>query len=244
MITLRHTLALVALISSSFALLAAPDATEQAATLHKIFQDIKAENKGAPLSSAISTLRTQESFTEEELLAVCEAATKQLIQFDDEILESENYQQFQKITKDLLTQLKGFKISGVGFASHPSFSIIYGPQDFNTDLVFKNAKGETRSKTFNLKYHSVGIQAALAWRFDLIFAINTDLSLYSTCKPLEFGTGFVGGFVPFIHPGFTILPFKDEKGSLLILHLCGGLHSPISAAIVMDRGTFTPVTKK
>lgn len=244
-----RTLALATLFVGNVTFLTA-DTTEQAAALHKIFQDIKTLNKGACLSSQIAMLDAENNFTEEELLALCEAAKKQFCEFDD-VVESKSYEQFQAITKTLVSQLKEYKISGAGFAVHPSWSFFYGPQNFNAALVFKNSKGEARSRIVNLKYESIGIQGDLAWRIDYIFAVGTDLSFFSTKTPLEFDLGATcaAHLLPIFalagsDLGVSILPFKNAKGSLVIVHGGPGLHFPAGIAVITSGGTMTPQATK
>ncbi len=205
-----RSLALAALLSSTFAVQAA-NSTEQAAALKNIFKDMKALNTGAPLGEATAQLNEKQTFTQEELLTICEVATKKLRGYDD-VVESQSYEQLQATMKAMVTQLKDYKISGVGFAMHPSWSVFYGKQNFNADLVYKNSKGEAAAQTANIAYSSFGWQAELVWRFDAIFAVGTDLSRYSTRTPLELGTGFTAGYrLPFLCPQWETHPKSSTE---------------------------------
>ncbi len=196
---LPHSLVLAALLSIGFALQAA-SSTEQVDAVKKIFKDIKALKTGAPLVETTAQLNEKQSFTQEELLALCESATKKVRGYD-EVVESQSYEQLQAIMKTMVTQLKDYKVSGVGFATHPSWSMFYGKQNFNANLMYKNSQGETTVQTANIAYTSFGWQSELVWRFDVIFAVGTDLSRYSTRTPLEFSTGFTAGYrLPFLCP--------------------------------------------
>lgn len=257
MTTLR-SLTLIAILCSGFALQAdiTPNQTAaQTAALKNIFKEIKTFNKGVPLREVTSTLNEQQTFTEEELLALCELAIKKLRPYDD-VVESPGYAQLQAFTQTLVAQLKDYQISGVGFASHSSFNLIYGHQSFDADFVYKNSKGESCTSTANIKYSTFGFQQELVWRFDAIFAVKTDLSRYATRTPLEFNRGFTAGYrlplgptwdhnhifdpqfphmrLPLSVIGVSVLPLKDSAGSLIIAHCGVGLASilPIENALL------------
>lgn len=200
-------LALIAGLSANYAVQAAAS-TNQTQELQRILQTIKNDN----ISSEIRALSNKDHvFSQAELLDICEIATKKL-RGDDDIVASESYAQLDGMLKNLVTQLKDYKISGVGFAHHSSFNIFYGKENFDFGLVFKNTSGNVLTQNFNLKYSSFGWQAQFVYRFDTIFVVNSDLSSFDVRTPLEFNTGFSGGWrLPYTGPITNISAGKQEQ---------------------------------
>lgn len=164
----------------------------------KILEKIKTNHATDVVNSPIELLKERElskeqknkahAFNEEELFLLTEEAIKSLGDHEN-IANSEEFNQLSTIFKGLTKQLKEYKISGVGFAHHADIALLYSKQNFNVPLTFKDDNGTIHQRLFNLTYSSFGTQESLSWRFDAIFAIDTDLSRYSTLKPLRFSTG-------------------------------------------------------
>lgn len=245
--TMNHLVRVIvftALASSCFALHA--DSATQTTQLKTIFKNIKALNKGAPLGETIAALQEKQTFTEEELLTLCEVATKKLRPYDD-VVNSEQYDQLKAFTQTLIAQLQDYKVSGVGFAVHSSFNIGLGRQNFDADFIYKNTHGDVLAQVANIQYYTFGWQMEWVWRFDAIFAVNADLSRFNTRAPIEFTRGFTAGWRPPLGPtwqqrmngpifagntsmrqplsviGVTVLPLKDMSGSLIIAHMGIGI---------------------
>jgi hypothetical protein len=211
------------------------DIFDQTQNLKKIFLNIKKSNTEPILNEEIQTLTEKSTFTEEELLSLCNTAIKKLDTLNDNVA-NENYVQLETITKVLIQQLKDFKISGVGFAAHVSAGFFGSSQNFDVNFAFKNSLGDTFGKEFNLKYYSFGWQNELIYRFDTIFVINTDISRYEALNPIKLGKGFCAGWrlpyasfqedevregILYRKPssviGMTIIPITSQ-GCLVIAH--------------------------
>jgi hypothetical protein len=247
-------------------------------TLKGILKDLKAANDDLPINRYIADLTHNTDFTEEELIALCELAIKKTKPFADTLQTTPAYAQLSLFLQAIIGQLKDYKISGIGFALHPSFSLLYGTSNFNTNFVFKNPENELRNRQCNISYHSFGWQNECVLRFDVIFTVGTKLDAENTRTPLKFNAGFTGGWrlpgittnkyqiniplphfaadlngnynsYPFTVAGFTVLPFANTPGSLVIAHFGLGatgvcpltdisdLHS-FNAAVVFSGGTF------
>ncbi len=274
-ISLIHCIGLAAALCST---IAAQDKAKPAATglptnleLANILKDLHAANPLLPVQQDIADLKCNDTFTQEELLALSELALKKTTEFD-ELEETPAYAQLQVFMDNTLSQLKDYKVTGVGFAKHTAYSLFYGKQNFNTNFLLKNSTGKVSTRTFNIDYSSIGLQSTCGYRLDAIFTIGADLNRHTTNTPLKFGVGFTGswqtpipsipvnqlGFVHFetyapISLGFTVLPFKNTAGYMVIAHM--GI-SPVgftcfnqranpfsryafNAALVLSGGSFT-----
>lgn len=248
-------------IASFFLFISTAQAVTPAAStgdVLKILQKIKTDHKTGVLNDSIQLLKegvrpekTENQtpvFNEEELFILTEDAIKSLRRYDN-ITNTEEFTHLTAIFRSLTKQLKDYKISGVGFAHHADLALFYSRQNFNVPFIFKDANGTAHQRLFNLKYSSLGLQESISWRFDAIFAVDTDLSRYSTMAPLSFSTGLTASWHLPIGPrfelnlhqmgiaaprqhgritpaviGLTILPFQGELGSLVIAHLALGLN--------------------
>lgn len=214
------TLAIITALSASYTLEAS--AAKQAQELQQILQTIKNDNKGVPLNPEIQSLSSKDqAFNQAELLDMCEVATKKL-RGDDDIIASESYAQLNGMIKNLITELKDYKVSGFGSARHSSFNILYGKENFDFGLVFKNKAGEVLTQNFNLKYSSFGWQAQFVYRFDTIFVVNSDFSSFHARNPLAFNTGFTGGWrLPYTGPKTEVSAAQQEENFANIEILLG-----------------------
>lgn len=240
--------------------------------LANILKDLHAANPLLPVQQDIVDLKCNDTFTQEELLALSELALKKTTEFD-ELEETPAYAQLQVFMDNTVSQLKDYKVTGIGFAKHIAYTLYYGKQNFNTNLLLKNSTGEASTGTFNIDYSSIGWQWNCGYRLDAIFTIGADLNRHTTRTPLKFGVGFTGtwqtpipsipvnnrlrdlnidNFAP-ISLGFTVLPFKNTAGYMVIAHM--GI-SPVgftcfnqranpfsryafNAALVLSGGSFT-----
>lgn len=217
--------------------------TDHTTTLRNILKKLKSSHADLPLNRQIADLGQGETFTGEELIALCEQVIKKIKPFGSEVTDSQTYLQLEAFLQIMIRELSEYKISGVGFSMHPSYALLYGVSDFETSLLFKNQAGEMYNEKFNIQYQSVGWQNEIIFRFDVIFAVNSTLNIENTRQPQIFGAGFTGGwrlpvmaaefyernmhemairdrlrYYPFTVAGLTILPFANMQGSLLIAH--------------------------
>lgn len=212
---------------------------DPAINLHRILKTLCKANNEVPLQQEVYNLQRGKEFTEEELLSICELSLKKVSHYDD-LGASPAYTELQSFTKSLVTKLKDYKVSGVGFTSHISGAFFGNHETFDTTFVFKNADGTACNRTFTLDYGSLGLNIGLTYRFDLILAVGTDLSRYSARTPIKFNTGAVFAISTGIPQfGITILPIQDAPGSLVILHFGLGLSTP-TISVVYGNNTMTP----
>lgn len=258
-------------IAPFFLFISAAQAATPAATttdVLKILQKIKSDHKTGVLNEPIRLLKegvrpekTENKtpvFNEEELFILTEDAIKSLRRYDN-ITSTEEFTQLSTLFRSLTKQLKDYKISGIGFAHHADLALFYSRQNFNVPLIFKDAKGTAHQRLFNLKYSSLGLQESISWRFDAIFAVDTDLSRYSTLAPLNFSTGVTASWKIPLGPrlrqlgmqgpvgrdrftpaviGLTILPLQGESGSLVIAHLSLGLNLGVTGEGLLPFDSF------
>lgn len=270
----------IGLTAALFSTIVAQDTAKPPATglpanlaLANILKELHAANPLLPVQQDIADLKCNDTFTQEEVLALSELALKKTTEFD-ELEETPAYAQLQAFMDNTLSQLKDYKVTGVGFAKHTAYSLCYGKQNFNTNFLLKNSTGEVSARTFNIDYSSIGWQRTCGYRLDAIFTIGADLNRHTTNTPLKFGVGFTGAWqtpipsIPInqrffngviyytyapISLGFTVLPFKNTAGYMVIAHM--GI-SPIgftcfnqqadpfspyafNAALVLSGGSFT-----
>lgn len=238
-ITFAATLSCLALAqATNDSAKARPQTPEMA--LQKILIKLFKANKEAPLQKQIVDLRNGDNFTEEELLCISEEALKSIKPYDD-LGATAAYTELKIFMQSLVKELKGYHVSGVGFAAHSSGAFFYGQEEFEANIIFKNSDGSACSRAFTLDYKQLGTQACLQYRFDIILTVGADLTRYSTRAPLKFDTGFFLAAGPvFQQTGVTILPFKDAPGSMVIVHCGLGFSYPISLGVVFNNATMTP----
>jgi hypothetical protein len=212
---------------------------KQISKLISIFNEIKKTEPYVSVDEHIKILTTDlDDLTEDNLFFICKDALKDLSSKTTTEL-SDCYMQLKAMYDEISTQLKDYKITGFGFSMHPSWAIGYGKQNFDVNLNFKNTDRKIFSQSFNIQYSTIGYQIEANVRFDVIFVLNSDISLFAAQFPIKFKTGFtiglrlpVGLLFPGTHRGeatdnplsvvgCTILPFnkKGKTGIMLIAHI-------------------------
>jgi hypothetical protein len=246
--------------------------------LASILKNLHAANPQLEVQQDIADLKCNDAFTQEEILTLSKLALKKITEFD-ELKESPAYTQLEEFMAKIVNQLKDYKVTGVGLAQHLSLGLLYENQNFTTNLLLKNSAGAISTRTFSIDYSSIGWQWSSNYRFDAIFTIGADLNRYTTSNPLQFGFGITGNWVTpipsfeinlqinidnnhdivlhrvgFTSLGFTVLPFKNTAGYMVIAHI--GINplginqqaNPFSpyafnAGVVLSGGSFTSQTQ-
>jgi hypothetical protein len=213
----------------------------QVISLKKCLKALKELNPGLEIKREITQLASEDEFTLEELHAICNAIVKKVSEVDA-VHGTPPFEELKTFLSSTVKELKDYKVSGIGFANHGEWAFLYGPQNFNTQLQFKNQKSqELFSKGFNLDYASIGIQARLAYRFDMIFVVGADLNRFNTRTAIDLGRGFTisSGYLAAL--GITAIGLSNQPGFLVILHVGLGLVNPLDIAMVTKGGKLTPL---
>ncbi|MBM3886889.1 hypothetical protein FJ364_03065 [Candidatus Dependentiae bacterium] len=221
------------------------DREKQAILLHKILKTLQKTEPDMSLSKNLASIEKSEDgeLSEEELLKIAQSALKEVKKYDN-LGDSPAYTQLQQFIKSTIKELKNYHITGLGFTSHSSFGLLYNSQDFPVTFSFKDAASTMCNKKFTIKYAEIGLQAELLYRFDALFTIGADLSRHDTLESLKFSPGLTSAGGPGITQfGFTILPFSDHPGCMIILHFGVGLTTPGKIALVLPSGSFAPTYK-
>ena len=119
-------------------------------------------------------------------------------------------------------------------AYDPNFGFIYDHQNPSFDVVFKNDKGDIKTRRFNGSIYSLGCKAQFALNLNFIFFIGTDFNYLDAQNPIKLGVGCESHFPGF---GWIYAPFCDMPGGMLILMLSVGLSSGFS---IVTGGSLTP----
>ena len=141
----------------------------------------------------------------------------------------------QNAAKILAKKLSEYKITGYSTCFDPNFAFILDWQNPEFDVTFKNENGDIKTRTFQANIESIGLKLELAIKFNLIFFIDTDLTLLDTNKKIKLGSGidFSIGITD-----ITYASFKKHRGGILVLGFAlvslrtlGILNDPVNALI-------------
>jgi len=163
------------------------------------------------------------------------------------LLSDDECAQLKTIKKDLIKSLKRYDISGFSFCVCPNKGFIKDTQYPEFSVVFKNNVGDVKTKTFQGNFVGYGLKIQLAFKFDFIFFIGTNVNFFDSQEPIELGSGFELGIIPPIpylavlgNFECTYISFKKHSGGMLILAPSLGV-AALSLSYIAG-GTLTPVS--
>jgi hypothetical protein len=102
---------------------------------------------------------------------------------------TEHYKALKTAEGLLIKRLKSYRITGFSLSIDPNGAFIWDNQNPAFTVAYCNAKGETKSRTYQASIDSIGLKFEFAVKLDLIFFTGTDADFYSTNKVIELGTG-------------------------------------------------------
>ena len=222
--------------------------------LQNILKALHKVEPSLPLQIPIADLGINESFSQQELIALCSYALE-LVDDTEDKQELPEKKALEAFVKKIISQLEDYKVTGIGFSHHLSAALAYSNPKFTTEFTFKNSAGESIKQTFRINYKSLGWHNEFLYRFDTILILDADLNAYNLENPLRFSTGFTGSVrlplpavtrninlngpfgrliraqqgTPLCTLGFTIMKIANGPGFMLIGHFgfgATGLRAP------------------
>jgi len=164
-------------------------------------------------------------FTKEELNTVLNTTIEKSNKHDDgdndslpynaRIKRKKNATQInKKITESVAKKLSEYKITGFATTFDPNFAFFFDCQDPEFDVIYKNNKGDIKTRKYKAEINSIGLKFELAVKLDLIFFVDTDLNFYNSNEKIELSMG-----IDTINCFFdmTIIKFKKHSGYMVIL---------------------------
>lgn len=191
---------------------------KQTTELINILKELQSIKSDLPIKQNLADLKNaQGGFTQAELITISEEIIKKTKAFD-QLQGSLAYEQLQSFLKKIVTNLVSYKVSGIAFAHHSSFSIFYGSHDFTADMIFKNNEGNIINSPVTIKYKTFGWQNELIYRFDAIFTVGADINQFNAKNPVFLSPGFTGGWrlpIPAAHRQFNVNAFNNMRDGRL-----------------------------
>lgn len=155
-------------------------------------QDLKATTPTFAIEKSVEPIFDPEhNFSEEELLSIAKTVKnsyQKAMGKDIELPELENF------ISELVTELKDWNISGIGFSRHTSANCIWGKENFTAQLIFKNSADDFSEHKINFNYNLLGFTCEFLYRFDMIFFSGDALSRHDVCERLKFDSGISFGW--------------------------------------------------
>lgn len=111
-------------------------------------------------------------------------------------------------------KLQDYKVSGYSFAIDPNGAFFVDNQDPQFTVVYKDAKGDIKTRRYQASIDSMGLKVEFAVSFDLIFFTNTSVNFYDSEKVIELGRGIEMNLFPltFINTAIFKEPFTPWTG--------------------------------
>lgn len=179
-------------------------------------------------------------FSDQELLNAMDAILKARYAH---LLTDDERAQLKMFRSDLVKSLKGYEISGFAFCVCPNKGFIKDTQYPEFSVVFKNNVGDVKTKSFQGQFVGYGLKIQLAFKFDFIFFIGTDVNFFDSQEPIDLGSGFELGFaiphLPIVSLECTYVSFKKHSGGMLIFAPTFGI-AGLSLSYIAG-GTLIPV---
>jgi hypothetical protein len=180
------------------------------------------------------------TFSEKELLGAMDTILK--IKYTN-VLDTDEVAQLKLFKKDLVKSLKGYDISGFSFCVCPNKGFIKDTQYPEFSVVFKNNAGDVKTKNFQGEFVGYGLKIQLAFKFDFIFFVGTDVNFFDAQEPIELGGGFEFALaiphLPIVSIECTYVSFKKHSGGMIIIAPIVGIGG-LSLSYIAG-GTLTPV---
>ena len=119
----------------------------------------------------------------------------------------------------------GSGITGISLCVDPNLAFFYNRQNPMFDITYKSEDGKYKVKRFYASIRSIGLKAALAFNFNLIFLINTAPDFYEQNSIIELGEGAdVTVPLPLFLPEVVYAPFRHIPGAILIVQIPAGIN--------------------
>jgi hypothetical protein len=159
-------------------------------------------------------------------------------------LSREGRSSLRTILSFLSKKLISYKISGFSFALDPNLGLIWDTQNPSFTAIFKDARGNVKSRIFDALIYSIGLKYAFSINFNFIF-FTGDIDFENSTKTLELGTG-IDISLTTIFPPLAALPasifvlyapLKNAPGGLVMVGIPIGYAGGVS---MVTGGTLTP----
>lgn len=172
--------------------------------------------------------------------------------------------QLNQIQSALIKNLQTYKVSGTSLAADWNGGFFVDTQDPRFTVTYKDARGNTKTRTYQADISLVGLNVELALRLNLIFFVGTDFNFHESNKVIELGKGmqvnpgltlslFSNFFLPLKlenidYPmlalslfDLTYVPFTNTSGGLFIASIVFGYPFLRDYISLVTGGTLTPV---
>ena len=140
-------------------------------------------------------------------------------------IKPEQRAQLEQIQAMLVKKLQNFKVSGASFAADFNGGFIVDTQDPRFTVTYKDAAGNTKTRTYQADISLVGLNIELALRLNLIFFVGTDFNFHESNKVIELGKGIqvspfsvLSPFFDFLSPVSPFLPILDIAMAERVAH--------------------------
>ena len=187
----------------------------------------------------INDLRRND-YTQEELLSMSDLVLQEVMNYD-ELGSTQAYVDLKNFMHTITTEIKDYKVDGFGIGSYFDNALILGGKRYSMTVCFKNSRGEIEKRDFTLNYSTLGFQFHLIrYEWSFIFALGTNLNLYSATDEITLGTGVFTNFHPGFGPGLgiTVLPITNGQGCLVTCHFNVSLIGcPIQLGLALPNGS-------